>query len=259
MTNAIKTEAIPIADIPQTMNEKSAVASTTLLLGHAGGWWDFWMICSLAAAAFVAVFIVFFTAGSVIIHKREAATASDELGWYKLETNGKVAAATESGIAAGKAAGAALLRAAALEKEAQELKAANLILEAKIQPRRLSGEESKKLSAALSSLHPLAIGIVSRLFDPEGADFADDFAKAFDSAKWQAVRQRDWTMSDRGVAIATFDGTSIHGDLAKRLLDALASANVKATVITITKDQQNTTSAHFQPNALYLLIGAKPE
>jgi hypothetical protein len=99
---------------------------------------------------------------------------------------------------------------------------------------------------------------VSRLFDPEGGDFADDLAVAFDNAHWQAVRQRDWTMSNKGVAIATFEGTVIGSDLAKQLLGALAAANVKATVMTIAQSEQNTTSAHFQPQVLYLLVGAKP-
>jgi hypothetical protein len=47
------------------------------------------------------------------------------------------------------------VRAAALEKEAQELKAKNLELEAKVQPRRLSGGDSAKLTAALFKLQPL--------------------------------------------------------------------------------------------------------
>ena len=57
-------------------------------------------------------------------------------------------------------------------------------------------------------LPAIPIGVVSRLVDPEGADFADDIAGAFSNAHWQAVRQKNWTKSDRGVAIATLEGTA---------------------------------------------------
>jgi hypothetical protein len=149
-------------------------------------------------------------------------------------------------------------RAANSESETEKLKAANLVLQAKIQPRRLSGDDSAKITAALSRMQPLPIGVVSRLFDTEGSDFADDLAKAFSDAHWQAVRQRDWTMSNRGAAFATLVGTVIPPELSTALLAALSAGDVKATITTIQQTEQNTTSAHFQPNGLYLLIGAKP-
>jgi hypothetical protein len=66
-------------------------------------------------------------------------------------------------------------------------------------------------------------------------------------------------MSDKGVAIATFEGTVLPEDLKTALLAALATVNIKATITTIRQTEQNTTSAHFQANALYLLVGAKPQ
>jgi hypothetical protein len=105
---------------------------------------------------------------------------------------------------------------------------------------------------------PLPIGIVSRLLDPEGSDFADDISAAFSAARWGAVRQKDWTMSNKGVAIGVFDGTNLPSELSDELMAALSAANIEAKVTTIAKDRQNTTSASFQPNALYLLVGAKP-
>jgi hypothetical protein len=242
----------------ETISNANAAAST-LLLGHNGEWWDFWLIASVIAAALVATAIGVTTAGSIISHKRETAAAQRELASYKLTVDERVAEAKKEGIDAGKTAGDALLRAAALEKEAEELKAKNLELEAKVKARRLSGDDSVKLTAALSKLPHLPIGIVSRLLDPEGADFADDISGAFSNAQWQSVRQKDWTMSNKGVAIATFEGTSLPEDLKTALLDALGTANIKATITTIRPAEQNTTSAHFQPNALYLLVGAKPQ
>jgi hypothetical protein len=152
----------------------------------------------------------------------------------------------------------AMAEAATARENTEKLRAANLALEAQIQPRRLSGQTSAKLIAALSEMQPLPIGIVSRLFDPEGADFANDIASAFTAARWQVVRQSDWTMSNKGVAIATFEGTALAKELAGALIAALGAANIKATTTTILPSQQNTSSAHFQPNVLYLLVGAKP-
>jgi len=150
------------------------------------------------------------------------------------------------------------LRTAALEKEAQELKATNLALQAKIQPRRLSGENSAKLASALAALQPMPLAVVSRLFDPESADFADDLAAAFINAKWEALRQKDWTTSSKGLALGTLDGTTIAPSLAIGLLEALRGANVEATVTIIPQTERQTTSVNFQPNILYLLVGAKP-
>jgi hypothetical protein len=48
---------------------------------------------------------VVFTAGSVVVHKREASAASKALEQYKLDTANKVADATTAGIAAGEKAG----------------------------------------------------------------------------------------------------------------------------------------------------------
>jgi hypothetical protein len=223
------------------------------------------MLLSLALAALVALLVAGATAGAVMSARREEAAANRDLERYKSTVAGQVADAKKAGIEAGEKAGNADLkaaqaneRAAAFEKEAQELKASNLALEAQIQPRRLSGETAKKLAEALSKMGSFPIGIVSRMFDPEGSDFADDFDSAFGAGKWHPVRQRDWLMSNRGVAIATFEGTTFPSDFTDALISALAGAGIKATMVTISKDNQNSTSAHFQPDGLYLLVGAKP-
>ena len=51
-------------------------------------------------------------------------------------------------------------------------------------------------------------------------------------------------MSNKGVAIATFDGTPMPDYLATALLGALNQVNIEATVTTIQVSEQNTTSAH---------------
>jgi hypothetical protein len=257
MTDQSNVRTIPAAASPPITTTTISVPEK-LMLGHNADWWGMAMLWSLGFAALCAFAVVFTTAAVVKLQRQGEADAKRALETYKATVAGQIAEANKKGVEAGEAAGDALLRAAALEKEAQELKAENLALRMKIQPRRLTGEESRKLSAALSEMPRRPIGIVSRIFDPEGADFADDLSIAFDNAHWEAVRQRDWTMSNKGVAIATFEGTSISPHLATALIAALATANIKATVITISASEQNTTSAHFQPDVLYLLVGAKP-
>lgn len=216
------------------------------------------MLLSLCIAGIVAVVVFIATTSVVVLQRRENAKTKYEYEEFKLKVDVRVADAKQEGITAGKQAGDALFKAASLEKEAQKLKAENLSLQLKIQPRRLSGENSAKLINSLKELQPLAIGVVSRIFDSEGADFADDLSNAFKAANWTSVRQKDWTMSNKGVAIATLEGTFIPSELKDRLLVVLDSADIKASIITIANNQRNTTSAHFQPNVLYLLVGVKP-
>ncbi|MEK9281154.1 hypothetical protein MTR72_16245 [Bradyrhizobium sp. ISRA442] len=220
--------------------------------------WEQIMVVTLFAAGLVAIAVAVATACVVILTRHENAQTKTEYEAYKLTVEGKVADAKKEGIEAGKSAGSALLRAAELEKQAAALKAANLALEAKVAPRRLTGENLTKLADALSKMVHLPIGIVSRLFDPESTDFADDLAQSFSRANWTPVRQNDWTMSNKGLALATFEGTAIPADLSAELLAALSLVGLKAEIITIKQSQQNTTSAGFQPNTLYITVGAKP-
>lgn len=87
------------------MNATEVITSTTLVLGHDGDWWDFWMLASLVVVGLVGLAAAAFTTGSVLVHKREAAAASAKLEGYKLEMLGKVAEATSAGILAGERAG----------------------------------------------------------------------------------------------------------------------------------------------------------
>jgi hypothetical protein len=102
------------------MDTTNAVDSTTLLLGQDGSWWDFWMLISVGAVALAGLSVLIFTAGSVIVHKREAASASAALERYELETAGKVADAKAEGIAAGRAAGDANLQASNANERASQ-------------------------------------------------------------------------------------------------------------------------------------------
>jgi hypothetical protein len=90
--------------------------------------WEQLMLLALAVTGLVAIAVAFTTTAVVILQRRETAEAKRELEEYKLTVEAKVADAKTEGIEAGKAAGNALLRAATLEKQAEELRASNLAL-----------------------------------------------------------------------------------------------------------------------------------
>jgi hypothetical protein len=229
-----------------------------LMLGLTLDAWNNILFLSLAAAGIAAVIVACSTYVIVQLQKREAADAHDAFERYKLSVEGKVAEAKKEGIEAGKSAGDALLRAAALEKQAQELRAANLALQVKVQPRRISGDKSAQMTALLSRFETVPIAIVSRLFDPEGKDFADDLAAAFTKAKWAVVRYENWTQSHKGVFIATVEGTKLPTEVEQVIAAALDTNNTEHNTITISEADISRVSPPFQPHVLYLLVGAKP-
>jgi len=139
----------------------------------------------------------------------------------------------------------------------EDLRADNLKLEARIAPRRLSGEQVHKMSAILSSAPPLNIAVVSRLLDFEGKDFADDIASVLNNSHWKPVRYENWTQSDKGVFIATAEGTQLLPEVGA-LITALDAANIEHKTITISGDDLHRMSPWFEPGVMYLLVGAKP-
>jgi hypothetical protein len=69
----------------ETIDSANAAAST-LFLGQNGEFWDFWLILSVVIAAGAAIAIGVTTAGSIVSHKREAASSEEALAKYKLDT-----------------------------------------------------------------------------------------------------------------------------------------------------------------------------
>jgi len=136
-------------------------------------------------------------------------------------------------------------------------KAEIVALEAKVAPRRLSGEQREAMSNILRAVPGTPIIVVSRLLDPESSDFADDLAAALTASYWVHVsRDSDWTRSDRGVFIATLSGTKLPE--AEMLAAALDAANIKHNALVISGEDIHRISPGFQPGVLYLLIGSKP-
>jgi len=84
--------------------------------------WEQLMLISLGIAGLIAIAVFVTTAAVVILTRHENAETKREYEEYKLTVDAKVADAKKEGIAAGKAAGDALLKAATLEKEAEQLR-----------------------------------------------------------------------------------------------------------------------------------------
>jgi hypothetical protein len=97
--------------------------------------WEQLMLLSLGIAGLIALAVFITTAAVVILQRHETAEAKKELEEYKLTVESKVADAKKEGIEAGKTAGNALVRAAELEKETEELRKNNLELAAAVSPR----------------------------------------------------------------------------------------------------------------------------
>ncbi|MBI3700297.1 MAG: hypothetical protein HY242_07610 [Afipia sp.] len=134
---------------------------------------------------------------------------------------------------------------------------ARIALEAKVAPRRLSGEQSAKMEEALAGAPLLPIVVVSRLFDPEGADFADDIAAVLRKKSWNVQRFSNWTESTRGVFIASTIETPLNDEVVP-LESALDSAKIKYERRAIEEAAKARMSPNFQSRVLYLLVGAKP-
>jgi hypothetical protein len=130
---------------------------------------------------------------------------------------------------------------------------------AEMAPRRLKDEQISKMSAVLSSAPPAPVVVVSRFLDPEGKDFADDLASVINQGHWQTARYENWTRADKGIFVATAEGTSQpFPPQIGTLVAALTAANINYKQITISGDDLYRVSPAFQPNVLYLLVGAKP-
>ncbi len=127
---------------------------------------------------------------------------------------------------------AANARASDANKKAETERLERVKLEAKVSPRRLSGEQVRKMSAVLSKAIPAPLAIVSRLMDAEGKDFADDIAAALKASGWESRKYVNWTQFTKGVFIATVEKTPL-GPQAAPLFAALKAANIEYKIITI--------------------------
>src|SRR5882672_10166628 len=130
------------------MSSQYTVRKASKMLGLNLHAWEILMVFSLVAVTFATVFVVALT-------RKEASEIKREYDTYKLTVDAKVAEAKVAGIKAGETAGDALVRAAALEKEAARL--TKKAEEAKLETERLKAQVAwRRLSwlIALSQVCP---------------------------------------------------------------------------------------------------------
>jgi hypothetical protein len=181
--------------------------------------WENFMIAMLVFAGGFALLAGIATWAVVKLQREEIAASKIEFDRYKLGAEAQVADAKKQGIEAGKTAGNAMLRAAELEKRAEELKAANLALEAQIQPRRLTSEQIKEIGTALSNFAGKKVSVVTYTLDTEAAVLAKQIIPA--------LRSSGILVNDRVAArmpIGAFDGGIIVTGLDIELTHALGRA-----------------------------------
>jgi hypothetical protein len=235
----------------ENVSEIQSLTDRVAFLNQSVDWWNTAMIWSLVFAAIAAVGVMVATR-MVITRSKQLQDIQEHLIKAKdaqlsidlRDKDHKIAAAGAKAIE--------------LEGQTEKLKAANLELEARFQPRRLTGEDSRKMSAILSRRPGLSIAIVSRIQDVEGKDFGDDLSLTFKDAKWETARYATWGRTDKGVFIATVEGTTLTPDVEKPIADALDAANIAHKTITISSNDLNQMLPFFQPEVLYLLVGARP-
>jgi hypothetical protein len=143
--------------------------------------WEILLVVSLVAVAVATVFVLALT-------RKEASEIKREYDTYKLTVDAKVAEARVEGIKAGEAAGDALARAAALEKEAaklakqaEEAKLETERVKAQVAWRRLSPNQSKTIVNDLSG-KTFAIHFDYLQNDPEAMQFSEDLLKTIREA-----------------------------------------------------------------------------
>jgi len=186
----------------------SAIASTKvkpMIFGYDLHSWEHAMLLSLLGAGAVAIAVFIATASVVILTRRENAETKAEYAAYKLTVDGKVADAKNEGLKAGKDAGSALLRAAELEKQAEELRKATaeadaraaqatqkaveaqLALEKFKQPRLLQETRIQSIAEKLAKFAGMRFDAAVVPGDPEAIIFLSHLTTVLEVAKWTWV------------------------------------------------------------------------
>jgi hypothetical protein len=133
----------------------------------------------------------------VRLQRAEIARAAEELERYKSASDERIAAAKLAGDSALADAAHANEEARRLSVQAEELKAANLKLETEIAPRRLSDEQKKGISSALSGFAMRTVRVTSYAQDLEAAVLSLQIVECLGAANI-AVDDRRMTESPFG-------------------------------------------------------------
>ena len=162
------------------------------------------------------------------IHERETAAFEK----YKVGAAVLIEEAKKEGVEAGKAAGNAILRAAELQRDAEKLREANLVLEAKIAPRRLDSAQQTVLESIFAKHPRQTIRIASYTSDVDAAMLGGQIVQCALNAR---VATDDRRMSEQSFG-SLLVGISITGSdkaLVNELLAVTASPPPPVTGIVV--------------------------
>jgi hypothetical protein len=235
------------------------------------------MIWALAVAGLATIGVAVTTTSVVFLQRRETAEAKRELEEYKLTVEAKVADAKTEGIEAGRTAGNALVRAAGLEKQAEQLRrdtadANARALEAKLElakfklDRTLSDDQKSRIIGKLKAFAGQQY-VLSVSTDQEALRFVRiSLGPVFNSAGWVKLPPKG-TVSipeiDAAINVAGEPGVRMQiaqirrddPELNKRIFAvaaALGAEGIDATPA-MTPDMDDT------PAVIQIRIGSKPK
>jgi hypothetical protein len=212
------------AEITQMQTTTGARMDSTLL-GHDSDWWNVAMLISLGVAALVAVFVAAATTGVIIVQKREAVAAKDELDRYRLTVDGRIADARKEGIAAGEAAGGVLLKAAEANERAAK---AELELAKYRSGRSITPEQHRILVERLKISAKGRVIVKPNFLNSEATRFANQISQVLIEAGFEGVGDVPLSIvsSNRpGLFLAVRDGSRapLHTE---SILKAFAEAGI---------------------------------
>lgn len=160
-------------------------------LGHNSDWWNAAMVVALLLAFLAAGLVAAATAGVIVIQKREAASAKEDLEKYKTSVAGQVAEARVEGINAGKAAGDANLKAAQANEKAAEATRqaaeAELALAQYRAGRSLTNEQRERLLDHLRLSPKGPVIIKPNFLSAEPTRYANQLSAVFNDAGFSDV------------------------------------------------------------------------
>ena len=184
--------------------------------------WNNVIVGFLALGAFSAVIVGIATYVAFQLQKQETKDVNEALERYKIGVAAQVADAKKEGIEAGKTAGDALVRAAALEKEAAEARLATEKLKAQLSWRTLSKETGEILEAELRK-HAGKVNLRYTDGDPEALFLAIQLSQALGKAQWAIAPGAIKLANAISFGISLPDS---EGDDARSLRDAFRAAAI---------------------------------
>ena len=186
---------------------------------------DFWnnlIVGFLALGAFAAAVVGVATYVAFQLQKQEARAANEALERYKIGVAAQVEEAKKEGVEAGKTAGNAIVRAATLEKEAENARLETERLKAQLSWRTLSTETAEKLGTELSK-HMGKVNLRYTDGDPEALFLAIQLSRVLGKAQWAIAPGSIKLANAISFGISLPDADS---DDAKWLRDAFSAANI---------------------------------